>query len=140
MEEYILFEEYITLGKVIKELGLISTGGQAKIFLAENDGKIFYNDEAENRRGKKLRDGDVLEAPEFDLAVKFIAASAEDIAEHEAEKAEEARVKALVKKMNADNKKVKIVASAKTGKSSDAARRGGKIVKGKGAAPRFPGR
>ena len=33
MKKYILFEEYITLGQVLKELGLISTGGQAKIFL-----------------------------------------------------------------------------------------------------------
>ncbi|XOW21853.1 RNA-binding S4 domain-containing protein [Lactococcus cremoris] len=43
MKKYILFEEYITLGQVLKELGLISTGGQAKIFLAENEGNIFYN-------------------------------------------------------------------------------------------------
>lgn len=52
MKKYILFEEYITLGQVLKELGLISTGGQAKIFLAENEGNIFYNGEVENRRGK----------------------------------------------------------------------------------------
>ena len=53
MKKYILFEEYIALGQVLKELGLISTGGQAKIFLAENEGNIFYNGEVENRRGKK---------------------------------------------------------------------------------------
>ena len=41
MKKYILFEEYIALGQVLKELGLISTGGQAKIFLAENEGNIF---------------------------------------------------------------------------------------------------
>ncbi len=107
MKKYILFEEYITFGQVLKELGLISTGGQAKIFLAENEGNIFYNGEVENRRGKKLRDGDLLEFPTFDLKVTFEQADAKAIAEHEAEKAEEARVKAIVKKMNAENKSTK---------------------------------
>ena len=83
----------------MKELGLISTGGQAKIFLAENEGNIFYNGEAENRRGKKLRDGDLLEFPTFDLKVTFEQADADAIKEHEAEKVEEARVKAIVKKI-----------------------------------------
>lgn len=107
MKKYILFEEYITLGQVLKELGIISTGGQAKIFLAENEGNIFYNGEAENRRGKKLRDGDLLEFPTFDLKVTFEQADADAIKEHEAEKVEEARVKAIVKKMNAENKTTK---------------------------------
>ena len=52
MQNYILFEEYITLGQVIKELAIVNTGGQAKLFLAENEGNIFLNKEAENRRGK----------------------------------------------------------------------------------------
>ena len=119
MKKYILFEEYITLGQVLKELGLISTGGQAKIFLAENEGNIFYNGEAENRRGKKLRDGDLLEFPTFDLKVTFEQADADAIKEHEAEKVEEARVKAIVKKMNVENKTTKPA---------------------KKAPPRFPGR
>ena len=119
MKKYILFEEYITLGQVLKELGLISTGGQAKIFLAENEGNIFYKGEAENRRGKKLRDGDLLEFPTFDLKVTFEQADADAIKEHEAEKVEEARVKAIVKKMNAENKTTKPA---------------------KKAPPRFPGR
>ena len=104
MQKYILFEEYITLGKVIKELGLIATGGQAKIFLAEHEGQIFYNGEAENRRGKKLRAGDVLELPTFEVTVNFEQASAEEIAERAEEKAEEERVKTLAKKLNAQNK------------------------------------
>ncbi|ETD04100.1 hypothetical protein N568_0109780 [Lactococcus garvieae TRF1] len=37
MQNYILFEEYITLGQVIKELAIVNTGGQAKLFLAENE-------------------------------------------------------------------------------------------------------
>ncbi|MFC4651880.1 S4 domain-containing protein YaaA [Lactococcus nasutitermitis] len=107
MENYTLYEEYITLGQFIKEIGLINTGGQAKIFLAENEGKIFLNGETENRRGKKLSAGDTLEIPNFDLATTFRAATAAEIAEHQTEKEETLRVKALVKKLNAENNKQK---------------------------------
>ena len=102
MEKHILFEDYLTLGQYLKESGLIATGGQAKAFLADNEGQIFVNQVPENRRGKKLHPGDVLEIPKFDVAVSFETASVEDIAEHQADLEEEKRVKALVKKMNAD--------------------------------------
>jgi ribosome-associated protein len=36
----------------------ISSGGQAKYFLLEN--KVFVNGEEENRRGRKLRVGDII--------------------------------------------------------------------------------
>ena len=48
--------EYITLGQLLKETGVIDTGGMAKWFLAEHE--VFVNDELENRRGKKLYPGD----------------------------------------------------------------------------------
>lgn len=102
MEKHILFEDYLTLGQYLKESGLIATGGQAKAFLAENEGRIFVNQERENRRGKKLHAGDLLEIPDFNVAVSFEKASTADLAEHAAELEEEKRVKALVKKMNAD--------------------------------------
>jgi S4 domain protein YaaA len=113
MQEYILYEEYITLGQVIKELGIAATGGQAKIFLAENEGKIFVNKELENRRGKKLRLGDILEIPEYNLAVTFDSATEEEIAEQAAEKVEAEQLKAMVKKMNVGNKIPKAKKSAK---------------------------
>lgn len=50
--------EYITLGQLIKYLGIVSTGGEIKAFLAENT--VFVNENAENRRGKKLFNGDIL--------------------------------------------------------------------------------
>ena len=50
--------EYITLGQLIKYLGIVSTGGEIKVFLAENT--VFVNGNAENRRGKKLFNGDIL--------------------------------------------------------------------------------
>ncbi|WP_026675512.1 S4 domain-containing protein YaaA [Alkalihalobacterium bogoriense] len=51
--------EYITLGQLLKEAGLIDTGGQAKWFLDEY--KVFLNGEQEQRRGKKLYSGDRIE-------------------------------------------------------------------------------
>lgn len=45
-------EQYITLGILLKIGKIISTGGEAKIYLSEN--KILVNGEEENRRGRKL--------------------------------------------------------------------------------------
>lgn len=53
--------EYITLGQMLKEVGLIDTGGMAKWFLSEHE--VYLNNEFENRRGKKLYDGDILNIP-----------------------------------------------------------------------------
>lgn len=50
--------EFITLGQLLKDAGIISTGGQAKWFLQENS--VNLNGEPENRRGKKLHKGDVV--------------------------------------------------------------------------------
>ena len=53
-------EPFITLGILLKIAGIIDTGGQAKYFLAEN--KVLVNGEEDNRRGRKLYHGDVVEA------------------------------------------------------------------------------
>lgn len=53
-------EEYITLQQLLKACDIISSGGQVKHWLAENE--VFVNGESENRRGKKLRRGDRIEA------------------------------------------------------------------------------
>ena len=52
-------EPFITLGVLLKITGLIDTGGQAKYFLSEN--KVLINGEEDNRRGRKLYHGDVIE-------------------------------------------------------------------------------
>ncbi len=44
--------EYITLGRLIKFIGLIDNGSQAKFFIANNN--ITYNGVEEKRRGKKI--------------------------------------------------------------------------------------
>jgi len=51
--------EFITLGQFLKFAAVISTGGEAKIFLESHN--ICVNNEAENRRGRKLYLGDVIE-------------------------------------------------------------------------------
>lgn len=51
-------EDYITLGQFLKLKDLIHSGGAAKHFLVEHI--IMVNGEPENRRGKKLRSGDVV--------------------------------------------------------------------------------
>lgn len=53
-------EEYITLNVLLKITGIIDTGGMAKIYLKEN--VVLVNEESENRRGRKLYRGDVVEA------------------------------------------------------------------------------
>lgn len=55
-EKVFISSEYITLGQLVKMKNLVSTGGEEKYFLANN--KILVNDDIEQRRGKKLRDGD----------------------------------------------------------------------------------
>ena len=52
-------EAFITLGVLLKIAGIIDTGGQAKYFLSEN--KVLVNGEEDNRRGRKLYHGDVIE-------------------------------------------------------------------------------
>ena len=49
-------EDFITLGVLLKLVGIIDTGGQAKWFLNEN--VVLVNGEEENRRGRKLYHGD----------------------------------------------------------------------------------
>ena len=53
--DYKLFDEYITLQALLKEVGVIQSGGAIKSFLVEN--KVYFNGELETRRGKKLRTG-----------------------------------------------------------------------------------
>ena len=57
--EIVLREDYITLGQVLKVAGIAQTGGEAKMLLAQST--ILINGEPDNRRGRKLRAGDVVQ-------------------------------------------------------------------------------
>ncbi|MGD9909506.1 MAG: S4 domain-containing protein YaaA [Candidatus Izemoplasmatales bacterium] len=56
MQRVYITSPYITLGQLLKFANVISSGGETKFFLMEND--ITFNGEAENRRGKKCYPGD----------------------------------------------------------------------------------
>ena len=63
MTEIIIRDAYVTLGQLLKLGDCISTGGQAKFFLAETT--IFINGEQDQRRGRKCYPGDVIEVDGF---------------------------------------------------------------------------
>ena len=60
--------EYITLGLFLKLSRIISNGGDAKIFLMTT--QVYVNGELEQRRGKKLRDGDVVKVNGKEYLIK----------------------------------------------------------------------
>ncbi|MBR4764065.1 MAG: RNA-binding S4 domain-containing protein [Lachnospiraceae bacterium] len=51
-------DEYIKLGQALKLASLVGSGVEAKFVIEE--GSVLVNGEVETRRGKKLRDGDVV--------------------------------------------------------------------------------
>ena len=53
--------EFITLGQFLKHVNIISSGGMAKWYLAEHT--VMLDNEVENRRGKKIYPGSVVEIP-----------------------------------------------------------------------------
>lgn len=55
--------DFITLGQFLKLAELIQSGGMAKWFLSEHE--VFINGELDQRRGRKLRDGDKIQIPGF---------------------------------------------------------------------------
>lgn len=66
--------EYITLAQLLKELGLISTGGAAKFFVKEFP--ITVDGELENRRGRKLYPGMSVTLIEQAVRVQLLKAGA----------------------------------------------------------------
>ena len=58
MQEVPLRTEYITLGQLLKLVGEVNSGGEVKDYLAVET--PIVNGEEEVRRGRKLRDGDVI--------------------------------------------------------------------------------
>ena len=101
--EYKLFDDDITLQALLKETGIIQSGGAIKSFLSEYP--VLFNGEPENRRGKKLRVNDIVSLPEQGIEINLTAPSQEEILQHQKEIAEKKRVAELVKAMNKDLKK-----------------------------------
>ena len=121
--EYKLFEEFITLQSLLKDLGVIQSGGAIKSFLSDH--LVYFNGELENRRGKKIRIGDTIEIPDLKIHILLVQPKPEELEEFKQDKIEKERVAKLVKEMN---KKVQ-KKPAKKNPSTKAK-----------PAPRFPGR
>ena len=121
--EYKLFEEFITLQSLLKDLGIIQSGGAIKSFLSDH--LVYFNGELENRRGKKIRIGDSIEIPDLKTQIILVKPTSEELEEFKQDKIEKERVAKLVKEMN---KKVQ-KKPAKKNQSTKAK-----------PAPRFPGR
>ena len=61
-------QEFITLQALLQITDIISTGGMAKVYLAEND--VLVNGELEDRRGRKLYPGDKVEVEGRTFVIK----------------------------------------------------------------------
>jgi ribosome-associated protein len=59
MRDVPIRDDTIRLGQLLKLAGLADSGGEAKELLAE--GAVSVNGEAEERRGRQLRSGDVVQ-------------------------------------------------------------------------------
>ena len=102
---YKLFDEFITLQSLFKELGIIQSGGAIKAFLLEN--QVEVNGEVETRRGRKLRVGDTIEVIGEKKVITITEPSPEEIEDYQADKLEKERVAQLVKKLNKEQKQKK---------------------------------
>ena len=112
--EYKLFEEFITLQALLKELGIIHSGGAIKSFLIDH--QVYFNGELESRRGKKIRIGDTIDIPDLKIDITLTQPSLKEQEEYQADKIEKERIAKLVKEMNKGVKKEKqkISSSPKT--------------------------
>jgi S4 domain protein YaaA len=62
MKKILINTEYIKLDQFLKLAEIVNTGGEARFYIMENP--ILVNGESENRRGRKLRPGDLVKIPE----------------------------------------------------------------------------
>jgi ribosome-associated protein len=60
--------EHITLDALLKASGVAGSGGEAKVRVAAGD--VAVNGETEQRRGRKLRAGDVVEVDGLRIEVQ----------------------------------------------------------------------
>ena len=59
MEIIRLRDDYIKLGQALKAAGLVESGVMAKVVI--QNGEVLVNGKKELQRGKKLKDGDLIE-------------------------------------------------------------------------------
>ena len=67
MREVAIRGDVIRLGQLLQFAGLVGTGGEAKLLLAE--GAVTVNGEPETRRGRQLHAGDVVSVGEDEVRI-----------------------------------------------------------------------
>ncbi|KHD44597.1 S4 domain-containing protein YaaA [Streptococcus hongkongensis] len=132
--EYKLFSEFITLQALLKELGIIQSGGAIKSFLANHT--VLFNGEDEKRRGKKIRIGDIITLPEQDLTITLLEPTPEELEDYKEAEEEKKRVAKIVKEMNQSLKSTKKTQGNKRKISNTKTRQ---TKSGKSTAVKFPG-
>ncbi|MBQ7563683.1 MAG: RNA-binding S4 domain-containing protein [Lachnospiraceae bacterium] len=68
METIEIKDEYIELGQLLKLSGLVDSGLEAKIVI--NNGEVSLNGVKELQRGKKIKDGDIVDFRGNQIRVK----------------------------------------------------------------------
>lgn len=68
MKDIKIYTKYITLGQFLKIADIIQTGGEAKMYLS--DATVLVNGINDTRRGRKLREGDVIEVENQVFVIK----------------------------------------------------------------------
>ena len=68
--EITIRDEFIKLGQLLKLAGIAGSGIDAKIMI--ENGEVMVNGETELRRGKKIREGDVVAADGTTITVKSL--------------------------------------------------------------------
>ena len=58
----------ITLGQALKAANLVGSGGEAKVLVQA--GEVRVNGEVETRRGRQLKEGDVVEVGDERLEIR----------------------------------------------------------------------
>lgn len=70
MEQVSIHTEYIKLSQFMKLAGLVSQGSDSKIYLAE--GMVTVNGVVATERGKKIRNGDIVEVKNMGSAIVVV--------------------------------------------------------------------
>lgn len=68
MKELFIKEEFIRLDSALKFSGVVGTGGQAKMII--QDGLVSVNGDICTMRGKKIRNGDIIEFENIKFVIK----------------------------------------------------------------------
>lgn len=71
MREVELSKEPVELYKILKFEGLVASGGEAKMVIAE--GQVMLNGEVETQKRKKIVAGDIIEFGEEKLQITLAA-------------------------------------------------------------------